>query len=239
MPKIYYGCSDLEASWEEYFELCNAFELDLRAYDETPTLETLNGWRVESPRGFCYILHADPELTGELARPDAESTDFSESLASAWERTLDRADALASDAILVQTSERFTPGSANREQLEAFGEQFAAPADPVVLWEPSGLWTIEQTRETADDAGLVPVYDPFMADREDLDFPPGDVGFAITERAAKRRKFEVFDFERLLEWVSRHDRVFAMLRGRHQFSHAELMKTALERVRRTDESYAV
>jgi len=233
MARYYFGTDELVHGWDDYFELCNAFELDFQRYEEPPTRETLHRWRVESPKNFCFILRAPPvvrdylESAADAADANAPG-DAPERIERAWSEMLEDADALAARALHVPTAESLRPGEAHRKRLASFAEQHVDGLDRPVLWEPSGLWTIEQTRAAADETGLTPVYDPFIAHREGVEFRHGDVGFALSERPGMRRQFDLFDFRELLDWTQKYDRVFIMLRGRHKWAHAQHLADAIE-----------
>jgi len=239
VARYYFGTDELEHGWEEHFELCNAIEIDFQRYEKPPKRETLHRWRVESPKHFCFILHAGPEVQEYLesaagdVRGDARA-DIPDRVERSWAETLEKADALAAKAVYIPTGGDLTPGDAHRDRLVSFADTCAADLDRPVLWEPSGLWTIDQTRDAADEAGLVPVYNPFIAQREGLEFSVGDVGFSMTERPGMRRQFDQFDFRELLEWTRKYDRVFMMLRGRHKWAHARQLGRALEEPRRAE-----
>ncbi len=229
MAKVYYGCDERDRDWDDYAERCNALELDLTHFSHPPKISTLNTWRVESPRGFGFMVHARNGVSAELPQPpEADPASFSDAMRRAWDETLERAEALAAEAILVPTPKGFTPSAAHRERLAAFRESFGSQINAALLWEPSGLWNIEQTREAAEEADVVPTYDPFLAEREGLGFRHGDAAFAITERAARRRQFDLFDFKQLLQWTRKYDRLFVMLRGRFKWAHAEHIQNAVQ-----------
>jgi uncharacterized protein YecE (DUF72 family) len=232
MAKVYYGCDERDRDWEDYAERCNTLELDLQRFAHPPKIETLHTWRVESPAGFCFILHAQPEVAPHLPQSaDDDPTDFSDDLHEAWEATCERSEALAAKAILLRTPKGFTPSKAHRERLAAFRETFGDDVNANILWEPSGLWNVEQTREAAREADVIPSYDPFLAHREDVPFDHGDAGFVITERAARRRQFDLFDFKQLLDWTQKYDRLFVMLRGRFKWAHAQHVQAAVQQSR--------
>lgn len=229
MVKVYYGCDERDRDWEAYAERCNALELDLTRFRHEPNIETLNKWRVESPRGFGFILHARDTIGASMPQsPEEEPEVFSDEMREAWQATLERAHALAAEAVLIRTPRALTPSSAHRKRLAAFQSTFGDEANVEIIWEPSGLWTIEQTREAADEAGLIPAYDPFIAEREDLGFTHGDAGLTITERAARRRQFDLFDFKQLMQWTPKYDRLFIMLRGRFKWAHAQHVQAAVQ-----------
>lgn len=236
MPKVYYGTDELKTSWEEYYERCNAIQLDLSTFPNEPKPETMNKWRVESPKGFAFILHADVGVRQgfqQMAGTDEpDEVDLEAHFGAGWEKTMEQADHMAAKAILLRTPGALTPGTANRRLLERFAARFVDPTDLVVLWEPAGLWNIKQTREFAAQVGLTPTYDPFLAHREDLGFEHGDVGFTITERAAMRRQFDIFDFKQMLSWTRNYDRLFVMCRGRHKWAHIDKLSAAVKHANR-------
>lgn len=234
MARYFYGCDEVNEGWDNYFELCNALELDLETFKETPKIETLNSWRVDSPKNFCFILHVRPEISQWLGTAEGdvpeEPEDFPARVRQAWDVTLDRAHAVAARALLIPTDEAFTPGESHRKFLRAFVDILGDRTDAALLWEPSGLWTRDQRVDFADELDIAPTYDPFIAEREGHQFGHGDVAFTITERAGRRRQYDTFDFRELLQWTGKYDRVFAMLRGRHKWSHAQKMKAALQHI---------
>lgn len=229
MSKIYYGCDELTRGWGHYFKECNAIELDLEQLDAMPRIATLNRWRVESPRGFGFLLTADSRFIKALVAAGSRAqAEVSEELRAAWQANVERAHALAARAIIIRTPPEFSPGPRSREMLTAFTAELAAPIKPVVIWQSDGLWQLRDTREFAHSIGLVYAYDPFIAQREGIEFTHGDTAWVITERAGQRRRFDQFDMETLIDWADSYDRVFCLMRGRFKWEHAREMKVALD-----------
>lgn len=223
MTKIYYGCDEIPRNWKRYFRICNALETDLGQLDNPPKIETLNRWRVESPRGFAFILHADPLLCQELARAaDQNEEQLSDELRRAWQHTLDKAQALAARAILIKTPPHFAPGTASRALISAFANELRPSFSRPLIWEAQGIWDTEQTRQWAADLGLTYAYDPFIALREEIGLLSGDGAFILTERAGMRREFDRFDISGLLDQLHSYNRAFFLLRGRFKWNHAHL-----------------
>lgn len=228
MTKIYYGCDEVPRGWGHYFKQCNALQLDLETYDALPKTSTLNRWRVESPRGFCFVLYADSAFTAALMRVSARGqTELDDATRAAWQVNLERARALAAKAILIRTPAKFTPGPASRALMTQVAQELAGPAKPAVIWQSDGLWQLKDTRNFAEDVGLVYAMDPFIARREELEFTHGDAAWVLSERAGLRRKFDQFDMELLLDLAESYDRVFCLLRGRFKWDHARELKVAL------------
>jgi uncharacterized protein YecE (DUF72 family) len=228
MPKVYYGCDHVPRGWGRYYGLCNAIELDIESFEKEPKVETLNRWRVDSPRGFAFIPHSRKRFIAELARlsrSGAETVD--EAAREAWEACLTDAKALAAKAILVKTPLSFSPSPSNRRLMESFGNELARSAKAAVIWESQGMWPVEESRDLARRAHMVYAYDPFLAIRDKMEPTHGDACFVLTERAGMRRQFDEYDLEELLDWAHNYDRIFTLLRGRFQWQHARLFKSFL------------
>lgn len=229
MANVYYGCDEVPKGWERYFSECNLLEVDLDAFDSRPKISTLNGWRVESPRGFAFVLQATTAFVEELVRlRDAEESEVSDRLRQEWELILKNASALAAKAVLLQTPPEFSPGPISKALLANVAEELIVPSKPALLWESSGLWSLEATREFAEANHIVYAYDPFIAHRDELGFTHGDACWILTERAGMRRKFDQFDLEQLVRWAEDYDRAFVLLRGRFKWDHAREMRHAVE-----------
>lgn len=229
MTHIYYGCDEFPTPRDRYFEEYNLLELDLAEFDAPPKTSTLNGWRVDSPRGFAFVLHVNEGFRDELVRlRREESTELTEVLIDEWESTLEHARALAAKAVLLRTPEEFAPGPVSRTLVERFAQQLAAEANPAVIWQTHGLWQTGDTRDFAESNGLIYEFDPFLAHREQLGWTHGDACFVLTERAALRRKYDQHDMERLVHWSEAYDRVFVLLRGRFKWDHGRELRHALE-----------
>ncbi len=229
MTHYFYGCDEREGSWERYAERCNLFEASsIARQGAPPTIKTLNTWRVESPRGFCFVLHGTEQLLkGLKAASRAEADDLTDAIKQGWEETLERAEALAAKAILIETPSEFSPNQSNRALMTRFGE-LADEIKPALIWEGHGLWDPWTMRGWANERGLVWAHDPFMAMREGLQAQRGDGCFIINERAGMRRKFDQYDMEDLMDWSQSYQRVFALMRGRYKWDHARELRYVLE-----------
>ena len=229
MTKIYYACDEIPRNWQKYFGRCNAVEIDLSTLANPPRTETLNRWRVESPKGFAFCLHAQPTVNAELQRlaQREEPTELSPELLASWNETLAQAHALAARAILLSTPESFTPNQRSRAAMELFASQCAAQTSTPVIWEPRGMWDVQHTREWAQERGLVAMYDPFLALRDEIGFLHGDGAFMVTERGGVRREFDSYEVSRLLDHLGSYNRAFFFLRGRFKWNHADIFRQLL------------
>lgn len=222
MTKIYFGCNEIPRHWEQYFELCNAIELNLQRFDNPPRIDTLNSWRVDSPRGFAFVLHTEPQVAEELQQAaEAGSDELPDQLYRGWEKTLEHAQALAARAVLFQTPMSFSPSDASRDALARFAEELAEQFSYPVIWEAAGSWDTASTREWAADRGLTYAYDPFLAFRDEIGLTHGDGAFILSERAGLRREFDRWDVQKLIDSVGSYNRAYFLLRGRFQWKYAK------------------
>lgn len=221
---IYFGFDEVVYGWSRYFDLCNAFEVrNAASPQDDPSIATLNKWRVDSPRGFAWIVHTDREVERLLLEAfEAGRTTLGTELDAALERTEQRAHALAAKAIILETGPDLPPSDTSRALIRALGERLRAHTKRVLLWESSGLWTHEDAGVVARDAGFTHVVDPFLLDAEGERFGGGPVAaFRITERAAARRQFDSWEIEQLVEWARTSERAFILLAGRFKIPHAK------------------
>ncbi|RDV39071.1 hypothetical protein DV096_00420 [Bradymonadaceae bacterium TMQ3] len=228
MTKFYYACDPTPGNWGDTFALCNAAEVDLERLENAPKIATLNRWRVDSPKGFGFVLHA-PSVVGEALVDgyERDNPELSVTLRDAWTRAAEQAHALAAKALLFSTPLEFRPGSTSRALIAALGNELAANAGRPVIWQAEGIWDVEATRAFASDHHLSLAFDPYLAMRDEISLGKGDGAFVLNERAGMRREFDRYDLEELLGEMRSFNRVFLLLRGRFQRKHAELLRDIL------------
>ena len=224
---IYYSCDEVPQGWRRYFAQCNALELSLDPVN-TPTIRTLNRWRVDSPRGFCFVLHLSQPLQAALleASKGGKRT-LPASALQAWETTVEQAKALAAKAVLWRSPLELSPTEHSRALLTQLA-QLAREAKLALIWESDGMWNREATHAFAQEHGIIYAIDPFLWSREELAFGRGDGCFLINERAGARRKFDQYDMEELVGHAASYQRVFALCRGRFKWDHARELRYVLE-----------
>lgn len=227
--KIYFGLDEIEGGWDRYMDRYTLMEVP--ETKNPATVETLNRWRVESPRGFAFVLHATREFIAELeAIVDRGDNAPTPALDAAWKAIEERANALAAKGILIETGPEFTPSTRSRELLQHLAERYGSTVKAKLIWASFGLWEAESTRDFAESIGLVYAIDPFMFRQEGTSFSNGDACFLVQERAGSRRFFDQYDFEQMIEWASVYDRVFVLLHGRYKSKHARELFDVAQRL---------
>lgn len=228
---IYFGFDEVLYGWSRYFDLCNAFELRESDPSAAPSTKTLNKWRVDSPKGFAWILHAQPAFVESLVRAyEVGRADIDDEGRNGWAVTQERAHAVAAKALFLETPPELPPSDVSRTIMREVGGRLTSESKRPIIWESSGLWTVEDGSAIAADAGLVYAVDPFLLAADGLPLPAGsDACFRITERAAARRQFDRWDMEQLVEWCDGYDRAFVLFAGRFKVSHAKELALLLRR----------
>lgn len=234
MTHIYIGCDEIIGRRALYFDRVSALEVAETA-DGNIKDATLSQWRTESPKGFGFAVAAPAALAGPpgTATPkDYEDGADSDKLghlsqtdatARLWARSVDQARRLGAKAILMKTGTAFTPTADHRARLSWFAETLLPKSKAAVVWEPRGLWDLEETVPWARKRGLVPVYDPFV--ETDIPHGHGTAYFVIHGRRGMRNQLDDFDMEELIEMCSSYQRAFLMFRGQKKYRDARLCQT--------------
>ncbi len=227
MAKIYYGCDEVTKGWSRYFDLCTLLEVPHGA--KPPSVKTLNTWRVDSPKGFCFAIHVTDVFIAELVKAgDSGASTLTEAMREAWNETIERASALAAKAIIFHTPFGFNPSDNTRALIRAIGDELATDAKQVVIWESEGVWPVEESMQLCIDHGLTYMVDPFLLREDDVEPIGPDRAYSITERGGMRRSFDQFDFEDLVDSTTSANRVFALLRGQYKWRHARELQQVLK-----------
>ncbi len=225
MTKIYFGCDEVSRGWKRYYGLCNALEVPSR--EKSPSIRTLNTWRVNSPKGFGFILHTEPEVSDNLERlSEKGQSALDETTKQHFQNSIARAHALGAKALFLATSYDFGPTAKNRSLIEELAK--IERGNTLLIWETQGMWSVEDTRNFAKSNGIIYAMDPFLANDSEISFGHGDACFKLSERQGARRHFDGYDFEQMLEWGQSFDRLFILLRGRFKWRHARELQETLK-----------
>jgi uncharacterized protein YecE (DUF72 family) len=153
-------------------------ELDLR--DPLPRPGTLRKWRQQLPEGFQLALRAPRAALESAAGPLRASPEREEAMR--W--TLDAADALAADWVVLATPPALSPGGRSRDLLQALVESLPKTANRHWVWAYGGAWEDTEAQRVAAELGLVCAFDPLESER-----PAGPHVFARLRALGHRRSF--------------------------------------------------
>jgi hypothetical protein len=151
--------------------------------------KTLRRWRETLPVAFQIIAPVDP---GVLIGPDPEA---------AWRASLERADLLGAQTLLLQTPASFRPSVANRRLVvDRLAGRISGPR--WLAWWGGGLWdgVPEDRAALCDEAGIVPALDPLALDEDAGEVPPpGDRFYwRLMGGAGMSTRFTDYDLDRVL-----------------------------------------
>jgi hypothetical protein len=229
MVHVFIGCDRIVGRKVAYFEYVTATEVRETA-DDSVTGKALSRWRTDSPKGFCFVMHAPngvgmplgearPAWLGDLDPASAGLFQDTEAVRAAWEYTGVQARKLGPKAILVKTPPTFTPTPANRDRIAWFASELVPKLGITVAFEPHGLWEPEQWVPWCRSIGLAPAFDPFV--EPDLSLGKGGTSvLTIYDPRGVRAGLSEFDVEELLERASGLQRAILIFRGQRQYRDA-------------------
>ncbi len=192
MSRIRVACAGYKGHLSAYWRELDALEL---SDDQSRARAgTQHRWREAAPPDVRIV----PRLPQELAM-----VDFHGPVADAWwARSVEIAQRLGSDTLLLRTPPDFRPTTANRQALISF---FGARRRPglSVAWRAEGLWDgqAEDRNAVCAEAGLVPVVDPLGIEPDELEveLPEGEhIYWRLMGRPGGGTRFSESDLQQVL-----------------------------------------
>jgi uncharacterized protein YecE (DUF72 family) len=183
--RLHIGAKELRGELSAYakrFDLLEVRGLDAANLKMAPGASTLRRWRRSVPPQFEFSVVSGPNL-GAL-RP-------SEALDTELKAMLEAATLLESRVLVVATPPSVTPSKLWRDRLAAVVEKLPRDVTSVV-WEPSGLWELEDAVGLAKKLGLVVAVDPA---RDEL--PAGQVAYARLRAVGGTRQFSTAALQKI------------------------------------------
>lgn len=239
MEHVVLGCGPFPPSRAGYIEEFDCVEL-VETWFEPIRRKTLRAWKRdlgESTFEFIPVawqwLTVDPlDIRGDLPF-DHPKADFgflqdTEANAQAWAATLEQLEAADAQRFVLKTPASFSPSQKNRDAMAAFFERHVRPSGRIALWEPRGIWTVDEARELADELGAVLALDPYT-DPEFPEPPEGEAYYIFTGPSG-RRDFSADDMLDVAEWLADHEhRVTCLFRGQDRVWNARALRRAIAR----------
>lgn len=180
------------------------------AADVTPSLATLRRWRKSVPPHFDFAVIAGPQLSRVK-------------MSDAAERELEAAqgaiDALQARCFVLRTPPDVTPAAVWRERVRAIIQRFPRDATHFV-WEPSGVWELEDAATQARAWGAVLAVD---AARDPV--PPGPVAYVRLRSLGETRSFGAVALERVVRAVGERREVFAIIETESAMLEAKRLRS--------------
>jgi uncharacterized protein YecE (DUF72 family) len=179
-----------------------------------PSLATLRKWRRDVPPHFDFCVVAGPSLA--KLRPSPE-LDVELACARA------AIDALQARCFLLRTPGEVTPGAVSRERMAKLLERL--PRDVTyVVWEPSGLWEVDDAAVAAKRWGIVLAVDPA---RDPV--PAGPVVYGRLRALGEQRSFGPSALERIVHKIGQRRDVYLVVESATALEEAKRIRQIAQR----------
>lgn len=218
-PRWHIGAKDLRGPITAYAKRFDLLEVRVTvtqraagsadAEGVAPTTAAMRRWRKGVPPHFDFSVVAGPELAKVK-------------LTEAAERELVAAraamDVLQARCFVLRTPPEVTPAAVWRDRIRKVVDRF--PRDVThVVWEPSGVWEIEDAADAAKAWGIVVAVD---AARDPV--PPGPVAYIRLRALGETRSFGASALERVVQAVGERRDVFAILETDSALAEAKRLR---------------
>jgi uncharacterized protein YecE (DUF72 family) len=182
----------------------------------TPSLATLRRWRKSVPPHFDFAVVAGPHLS-RIKAGDAADREFDAARAAI--------DALQARCFVLRTTPEVTPTSLWRDRIAKVMSRL--PRDVThFVWEPSGVWEIDDAAAQASAWEVVLGVDPA---REVV--PPGPMAYLRLRALGETRAFGPVALERIIKAVGPRRDVFAVIETDTALVEAKRLRRLLRDVR--------
>jgi len=218
------GAKELRGAIAAYAKRFNLLELRVTlgttaqpdAPGFTPPLATLRRWRKSVPPPFDFSVVAGPALSRVKA-------------SEAGDRELEAAraaiDALQARCFVLRTSPDVTPAAVWRDRIAKIIDR--VPHDVThFVWEPSGVWEVEDAAAQARSWGVLLAVDPA---RDPV--PPGPVAYLRMRALGETRSFSPMALERIVTAVGARRDVFAVIETDSALAEAKRLRQLVKTVR--------
>lgn len=185
--RLHIGAKDLRgevAAYAKRFDLLEVRGVDAASLKQAPSDATLRRWRKAVPPQFEFAVVGGPGV-GKVKAGDTLETELAAMLKTA---TL-----LEARVLVLATSSDVTPSKLWRDRIEKLIDRLPRDASSVV-WEPSGLWEIEDAAEQAAKWGIAVAVDPA---RDAM--PAGPVAYGRLRAAGGTRAFSTAALQKVAD----------------------------------------
>jgi uncharacterized protein YecE (DUF72 family) len=162
------------AAYSKRFDLLEIRGFEAASLRQAPSAATLRRWRRAVPPSFEFCVVCGPNV-GRLKPGEALDAELA--------AMLEAATLLESRVLLVPTPPDVTPSKLWRDRFAALLDRIPRDARTVV-WEPSGLWELEDAAAQAKKWGVTVAVDPA---RDEV--PAGDVAYGRLRAQGATRSF--------------------------------------------------
>jgi uncharacterized protein YecE (DUF72 family) len=171
---IFIGCCGFPISMKKYYKEFSVIEIQQTFY-QIPKLETLERWRREAPEEFEFIIKAWQGVTHPYTSPTwrrykgelwGEKTkygnlQYSEEVLRSWEETIEAADKLGCNKIVIQLPPRLEWGIENKDDIMKTLDEFLKKGLIIIVEPRNNTWLTTEVRNYFRHNNIVHCVDPF------------------------------------------------------------------------------
>lgn len=244
MGRIVIGTCGFQKSRKLHYNNLDGVEVQATFYDPRNTV-LLEKWRKEAPTGFVFTMKAWMLITHKYNKklwrrlkkePPGDRGRYgffrdTEEVWWAWEKTLEAADAIDAEVIVLQSPASFAPTEENLNALRGFLGK-AERRGRALAWEPRGEWwtRLDLLGQIAAQHDVMIVGDP-LKERT----PIGGVAYVrlhgMGGEVNYRCKYAKDDLARLHSWAMKEGKtsraVYIMFNNVYAYEDAVTLKTLI------------
>lgn len=210
--RVHIGSKELRgeiAAYAKRFDLLEVRGVDAAKLKLAPSTATLRKWRRGVPPQFEFGVVAGPNV-GKLKASDALEAELAAMLATV--------DLLEARLLLVPTPADVTPSKLWRDRFAKLLDRLPRDVSTVV-WEPSGLWELEDAAVQAKQWGVVLSVDP----SRDI-VPLGPVAFGRLRALGGTRAYSVAALEKIAEAIGDRRDAYVVIETTNALKEAKALR---------------
>lgn len=210
--RLHIGAKELKGDLGAYakrFDLLEVRGVAAADLKQAPSDATLRRWRKAAPPAFEFSVIGGPAL-GKLKAGEAFDTELA--------ALLHTVKLLSARAIVIATHPDVTPSKLWRDRLAKLVEKLPGDASTLV-WEPSGLWEVEDAAAFAKTSGLVVAIDPA---RDAL--PAGPVCYARLRASGGTRAFSQTALQKVADAIGERRDAYVVIETTSALKEAKTLR---------------
>ncbi len=214
--RFHIGAKELKGSLTAYAKRFDL--LEVRADAKAPTIPALRRWRKSVPPHFDFSVIGGAHLS--LLKP-------SEALEAELDAAVRAIAALQARCFLLQTPVDVTPSALSRDRMARLLDRLPRDATHVV-WEPRGVWELEDAAAAAKKWGIVLGVD---AARDDV--PDGPTAYARLRSLGETRSFGPSALSRVVDRIGDRRDAYVVIETSSALAECKELRKLAQRGKKT------
>jgi uncharacterized protein YecE (DUF72 family) len=216
--RFHIGAEKLRSDLAAYAKRFDLLEVPLAVEGSRlgPSVSTLRRWRRQVPPHFVFTVVVGPNV-GRLKASSEYEGELAEARAAI--------DVLEARCVLVPTPAEVTPSKVWRDRMAKLVDKLPSDATQVI-WEPRGVWEVEDAAVAAKKWGVVLAVD---ATRDPI--PAGPVAYVRLRSMGESRSFGTTALERVVKAIGPRRDAFVVLQSPTALTECKRIRRLAQSVR--------